>query len=921
MSEYVLWFEDADAITQDLVGGKGINLSKLAVAGFRVPPGFLLTTEAYTLFTAQNGLGDKISTILAGIDYSDAPQVERETASIRDLIDATPLPAVVHEQLLAAYAKLGTDPYVAVRSSGTAEDLPGASFAGLHDTFLDVNGVAALAAAVKGCWASLWTARATSYRQQNNFDHDAAALCAVVQMMISSEASGVMFTANPLTASTEEFTINSSWGLGEAVVQGIVTPDEFTVRHDPIVIRNKTLGEKGLRIDRNPDAASGTITTDVAEIDRGKFTLSDYQIVELTRLGLRVMECYGGIPQDIEWGLFEGQLYLLQSRPVTGVDFSWDECLDAAFAELEDSDDFVWTHAWADAVWTGAVTPLFYSHRANCNTRAYNFYAKLNGFDDGPAKMKVFKYHRGTAYFNSNYDVETVKAAALPIFRAGMLGYIPPAWHKDVMDAPLSIGGWLKLQARYYAMDPLRGGHYKFWKLLDDKYIFGDRWYPANLPELGTLSNAELKREIRKYCEEEAEYAADVGFGFVQHCRDAVALMNLMLNSWYDGENYTVLTDLMSGAMERTATVEESHRLYELSETIRNTPILLSTFRNTEGAGFFQACEDTEEGRAFLKEYQEFAEGSSWRGHAERDTYFARRGNDPGIDYRNFNAMLSTETPVHPEIREREINARRDAAYEDVIEHLKKKPLGFLRVEGFKILFSYVQRLVINRDQERWAIDRNTMCIKLLFEELGRRVHAKGLTNEFKDMYFLAQDELWDLYEGRGNQTLAQAKIAGRKKNWKRFGAGELDTPMYLQRRRSVHADNEIEDGSGVLRGNGTSAGTVTGVARCIRIVEDIGRLQPGEILVCVGTDPGWTPVFSIAKGIVHEGGGLLAHASCLAREYGLPAVQLPGAMKLIPDGAIITIRGDDGVVVLDESGADQPEMEDRRKIIMQINP
>lgn len=326
---YVLRFNDEAADDHGRVGGKGANLAKLTQAGFDVPPGFTVITDAYAEFIAANQLDEAIASRLSALSWSDPAELEKTLEDVRNLILAAPLPDGVAVAVESAYADLGGDePYVAVRSSGTAEDLADSSFAGLHDSFLDVKGREALLDAIKRCWASLWTARATSYRHDHGFDQSTVAIAVVIQTMVESDVSGVMFTGNPLTTATDEIVINASWGLGEAVVQGIVTPDEYTVRSRNGRVISHSIGEKLVRIVRDPAAASGTVTESVPEALQDARCLSDDEIAQLADLGRRIQTYYDGFPQDIEWALHDGWLYLLQSRPITGVEFSWDSDVD-----------------------------------------------------------------------------------------------------------------------------------------------------------------------------------------------------------------------------------------------------------------------------------------------------------------------------------------------------------------------------------------------------------------------------------------------------------------------------------------------------------------------------------------------------------------------------------------------------------------
>ncbi|ASJ04123.1 phosphoenolpyruvate synthase [Thermococcus barossii] len=335
MSEYkfIKWFEELGKGDVALVGGKGANLGEMTNAGIPVPPGFCVTAEAYKYFVENVKLEDGktlqewIMDVIAQTNVDDSKQLQENTAKIRQKIIELPMLPEIAEEIERAYKELSQRfnkeaVYVAVRSSATAEDLPEASFAGQQETYLDVYGVDDVIDKVKKCWASLWTARATFYRAKQGFDHSKVYLSAVVQKMVNSETSGVMFTANPVTNDRNEIMINASWGLGEAVVSGSVTPDEYIVEKGTWKIKEKFIAKKEVMVVRNPETGKGTVYVKVADYLGPEWVekqvLTDEQIIEVAKIGAKIEEHYGW-PQDIEWAYDkdDGKLYIVQSRPIT----------------------------------------------------------------------------------------------------------------------------------------------------------------------------------------------------------------------------------------------------------------------------------------------------------------------------------------------------------------------------------------------------------------------------------------------------------------------------------------------------------------------------------------------------------------------------------------------------------------------------
>jgi rifampicin phosphotransferase len=898
----IIWFADTDATQIELTGGKGANLARLTADGFNVPPGFVVSTAAYASFVCC--VQPIIDGLLSGVDFADPAAVETATAKIRETILDAEIPEQIAADLRDAYRLLGLDGFVAVRSSGTAEDLADASFAGLHDTFLDVHGGEEVVRAVKRCWASMWTARATSYRQDKGFAHNQARIAVVVQSMVESEVAGVLFTANPLTSATDEFVINASWGLGEAVVSGLVNPDEFTVAASDGQVLEKHLGSKAVRFVRDPALRTGTVQQESDAPDREIFCLTNAQVGALATLGRQVLDYYDGIPQDIEWGYAEDAFYLLQSRPITGVDFSWDTDVDTW--QIHEFDrDTVWTRAWADSNWTGAKTPMFYSLRAYSMTHGETATNQRRGLNKTAARPYL-RYYKAEVYYNCDLDREVVVATTPKMFRPLLpdLNFIPPSWQEGVLNAEFDIVAWLKMQARI----ALLGGEHAPHNCMNAcrAYIADTSWHPSNLPNLTALSDNELKQMIRRFNEAEAQYCDDVWFLFLQHARDALCLLPILLQKWYP-DDPLIVHDLLAGNTSPSRTLMDNAALWRLAEQIRHSPTLRRAFDKHQDSEFFEALETFDEGGVFLADYAEFLYDSGFRGHADRDMIFPRRVEDPSIDYRNFRSLLSVQSPVRPEDREAAVNTRREAAVVRVAAALQQQPFGSLKADGFKALIAYIHEFIVLRDNQRWSLDRLTLSTKMVIEELARRGRARGLLAGDQDHYFLAKDEFYELLDGRASMPLVRAKIAARRSNWQRNENKVADLPLFMQYGRpadlAIAASASL--GAGPLQGIPTSRGSVTGKARIVRTQKEIGTVQSGEILICNSTDPGWTPVFMVVNGVVTETGGMLSHASCLSREYGLPSVQIADAMQLIPDGATITIHGDTGQVVINDQDSD----------------
>jgi pyruvate,water dikinase len=898
-TRHVLDFGDTLATEPELVGGKGANLGRLASAGFNVPAGFTVTTDAYREFVAASGLQQTVLDHLAAFDYGDLEALERDTARLRAAFTDAPIPQQLTDAVTEALEKLGTDTHVAVRSSGTAEDLAEASFAGQHDTYLDVRGTPEVLDAVRRCWASMWTARAVAYRHHNGIDSTTIAVAVVVQTMVSSEVSGVLFTGNPMTAATDEMVINASWGLGEAIVSGLTQPDEYVLTWRTLKIKDRALGGKSIQIVRSP-SGQGTVEQEVAPDDRARHCLSDDQAAALGRLGRQVTEYYAGIPQDIEWALVGDDVYLLQARPITGVRFSWDEQVDGW--QPHPQDDVVWTRSWADA-YNGPATPLFYSYRIRSYCEGADRAMHVYGLTE-LARKQWFKYHRGVPYYQGDLEAPQMVRHLPRGYRLLIAEMMTPATREATLAAPWKLRPFLRTQARGFIWDEWHS-MFTFLKALTRHVYEDDTAYIDGLPaeELRALSDDELVRHSADLVEHESEYCRNafqmmvpmaLGFGF----------FNDLLKRWYHGDNPNVATELMTGTPKRTATSVENLELWHLVTKIRSNASLRALFDEHHGGAFFEAAAQHDEGgREWTAEYNAFLARHAHRGHSERDIYHPRRSDDPTIDYNAITTMLSVGPDYDPEAAEERANRRREVALAEVLANMRRGPTGRAKATLFTRFYDQLMKGLILRDDERYFIDRLTMSIRRAFLEIGARLTERGAFDSIEDVFFLTVQENYDLLRGNNNPTLTRAKIAGRRANYLEVESRSVQRPPHLQYNRPLDLTTEdIDDSSGTLRGTGTSGGTYTGRAHIIKQMKDIGQVQQGEILICNATDPGWTPVFLVIGAVVVETGGMLAHAACLAREYGFPAVQLPSALDRIPDGATITVNGDNGQVIVVEA-------------------
>ncbi|MCD6096313.1 MAG: phosphoenolpyruvate synthase, partial [Thermoprotei archaeon] len=324
----ILWFEELGKEDVPLVGGKCANLGEMINAGIPVPPGFAITAYAYKRFIEETGIKDKINQVLSEVIKTRAPEEYEEASKrIRKMIEEAEMPDYIKEEIKKAYIELCKrvglkEPKlpVAVRSSATAEDLPDASFAGQQETYLNVVGVEDVLDKVKKCWSSLFTPRAIFYRDEKGFKHEKVLISVAVQKMVNAKAAGVMFTLHPVTGDESKIVIEGNWGLGESVVSGSVTPDEYVVDKSTMKIVEKRIAKKTVWSTRDPKTGETEIVPLPEELQE-KPCLTDEEVIELAKLAIKIQEHYGR-HMDIEWAIdkdlpFPENVFIVQARPET----------------------------------------------------------------------------------------------------------------------------------------------------------------------------------------------------------------------------------------------------------------------------------------------------------------------------------------------------------------------------------------------------------------------------------------------------------------------------------------------------------------------------------------------------------------------------------------------------------------------------
>jgi pyruvate,water dikinase len=890
MHTFLLSLNSPDATLAD-AGGKGMNLATLARAGFPVPGGFIIATAAYRAFISANGLAEWLRATASAAPVDDPAGLEATAQVIRARFAAGALPDGLADAVAAAYAGLGRPP-VAIRSSATAEDLPDMSFAGQQDTFLNVVGEMALLTAVIGCWSSLWTARAIAYRARNGIPHDDVALAVVVQTMVQSEAAGVLFTANPLTGKRSETVIDATLGLGEALVAGHVAPDNYVVDTAAGQITGKTLGAKAIAI--RGQAGGGTIMTHEAAGDRQ--ALPDPAILELARLGAAVeARLFPGQPQDIEWAWAEDKLYLLQSRAITSL-YPLPDARRTPRTPLQVLFSLSHVQGMLDP-----FTPL------GQDAIRLVLIALLHAF----GYRYRLEHQRELVVAGERIYINCTPALRHPTFRRVLmsaLGFIEPGAQRAVcslLDEPaLALAG-----------APLG---------LRDVLRLARRLFPALRVLFTALRRPAASRAAARQLVETAVSDLDRRF-------QAATSLAERLKVWQAGLDFitqTAFPRIFPVVVAGMGSFFQLRRLvaHELGsdrlalEVARGLPHNVTTEMDLalwDVAQQIQAAATPEAAAAFMAaapsdlaaDYQAgrlppvaqtalagFLACYGFRGLAEIDLGRPRWRENPAHIMQLVQNYARISDPAQaPDAVFSRGTAAAGAAIAQIgqaIRHPVKRRLA-------RFLAGRMRALAGLREFPKFMLIRLMSLIREGMLQSGRELVTAGALDQADDVFFLRYEQLEAL--ARGEPGDWREIVSQNRRAYGRELLRKQIPRILLSDGRAFYEGLAAgdADAAGALVGSPVSPGVVEGV---VHVVFDprTAQLAPGEILVCPGTDPAWTPLFLSAGGLVMEMGGLMTHGSVVAREYGIPAVVgVHEATRRLKTGQRVRVDGSAGWVIV----------------------
>ncbi|MEU5286820.1 rifamycin-inactivating phosphotransferase [Streptomyces sp. NPDC020755] len=877
---YVLDLSEVDETRVAVVGGKGAHLGGLArIEGIRVPDGFCVTTDAFRRAMAEVPSIDGRLDELSRLNPEDREEIRTLSARIRRSIEETAVPGDIAAAITGSTVRFGEQAAYAVRSSATAEDLPTASFAGQQDTYLNVLGTASVLQHISRCWASMFTERAVIYRQRNGIDHRTVHMAVVVQRMVFPRASGVLFTADPVTGNRKVATVDAGFGLGEALVSGLVNPDVFTVRDGEVTTR--TIAAKERAVEALP--AGGTREVAVGTQQRDRPALTDEQAVRLVGLGRRI-EAHFGRPQDIEWCLVDDGFRIVQSRPITTlfplpVIENGDEGNDdGENTDGGDGRNRVYVSVGHQQMMTDPMKPL--------------------GYSMWQLTAMVPMQEAGGRLF-----VDVTPRLASPASRDSLLDAMGKGdpLVRDALETVLERDGFVPSLPDAAPVGPPSTGA--------PAPIETDPAVVTALIERSRTSVAALERDIRtkegpalfdfllEAFEEHKRVLADpLSMRALMAGMDATWWLNDRLLEWLGEKN---VADTLTLSAPDNITSEMGLALLDVADVIRPLPEVLAFLRDTEHL----------DDATFLDELAKTGGGGEARDAIEAylDRYGMRCVGEIDITRPRWRERPTTLVPVildhvrnfGPGAAERRFEQGRRKARQkeqDVLSRLRALPDGDRKADETQRMIDRVRTFIGYREYPKYGIvSRYFVYKRALLAEAERLVRDQVLDQK-EDAFYLTFQELHEaVRSNRADERLIQR----RKEAFRSYHA--LTPPRVLT------SDGEAVTGAyrrddvpaGALTGLPVSAGTVEGRARVILDMAE-ADLEAGDILVTTFTDPSWSPLFVGIAGLVTEVGGLMTHGAVVAREYGLPAVVgVERATRLIRDGQRIRVHGTDGYVEL----------------------
>jgi len=867
MSSLVLSFQEIDKPQFLLVGGKGTNLGELSkVQGIQVPEGFCITTVGYRKALEKNEAFQALLDQLTMLKIDDRDQIGEISRKIRQIIMEAEIPSDVVKAVADYLSKYGDEHAYAVRSSATAEDLPYASFAGQQDTYLNIIGVDSILQHISKCWASLFTDRAVIYRMQNGFDHAQVYLSVIIQKMVFPQASGILFTADPITSNRKIISIDASFGLGEALVSGLVSADCYKVQEDKIVdkmIATKKLAIYGLK-------EGGTETLQINPNRQKAQTLTDGQILQLARIG-RKIESHFGQPQDIEWCLVDDTFYIVQSRPITTL---------FPIPEANDQENHVYVSVGHQQMMTDSMKPLGLSIFL-LTTPAPMVKAGGRLFVD-VTHMLASSDSRNKIIDALGQSDPLIKDALMTIIERG--DFIKSFPNNNEEQNPGKSNEGMSFSGFQVQIE-------NNLKVVFESIKSSQESIEELKQNIQTKSGSDLIEFIKEDIPQLKKFLFDPRMGVIMDAMDASTWINEKMSKWLGEKN---VADILSQSVPNNITSEMGLELLDVADVIRPYPEVIDYLQHVKDDNFLDDLEKFDGGQNARDAIVTYLNKYGMRCVGEIDITKTRWSEKP---ITLVPIILNNIKNFEPSASKQKFEQGLRVALkkeQELLERLKQLPDGEQKAKETKQMIDLIRNFIGFREYPKYGMISRYFVYKQALLKEAEKLVQEEVIHEKEDIYYLTLEELGEVI--RTNKLDYQI-VSNRKDEYKLY---EKLTPP-----RVITSDGEIIMGeykrenipTDAIIGLPVSSGIIEGRARVILNIKD-ANLEAGDILVTAFTDPSWTPLFVSINGLVTEVGGLMTHGAVIAREYGLPAVVgVENATKLIKDGQRIRVHGTEGYI------------------------
>lgn len=896
MNKFIFTQEEAAFLDPALLGGKAANLAWMSRESLPVPRWWVISTQAFTeqLADLSEGINQQLATLN---DPADTARVDALSAHIRERILALPLSARLSVEIKTTLGQTVEQGFYAVRSSVLGEDAAGASFAGQMDSYLFQRGQASIIESIKKVFASAFNTRALQYRLTKGIALTDIRAAVIVQEMIEGDVSGVMFTAHPINGNRQQMLISAAWGTGEGIVSGICNTDEFTVGHSGNFIE-KIINEKDCAIVFDTDKGLGTREVTIDAPQSLTACLDDATVLALRDMGNRIAQLKR-YPQDIEWAVCKGEVFILQTRPITRL---------PAPATPTDK-RVVFDNSNIQESYCGVTTPLTFSFANRAYTSVYEQTMRLLGVPEKTLQANrdlfanLLGLVRGRVYYNINNWYRAL--LFLPAFKTNkadmerMMGLQDPVdlvedkklglWQKLAL-LPQLFGALFRLQRGFRRMDKL---------VLEFRTMFDRVYHSVPRAQLHTQTMGDLF-ELAGRLEREltSRWTTPIVNDFY------VMMMNGRVHRTLEKagfEHVSVLQNNLLSGEEGIESTEPTKLLLRMCDILRLRPVLRELVAHGKNEALLSQIQRHDD--AFYRLCLEYIEkyGDRTIGELKLESITLRQ--DTSFMFAVLKNFLSRDDLSLATLAANEARFRHEAE-EQAFGTIAQK-LGNRTLKKFKRDLARLRDAIRNRENMRLARTRTFGLYRDIFLEMGRQFELYGQLDAARDIFYVGYDELWAYYDGRAIQTDLRAMVSSRKAEYTAYEKEDLPHhfwtygPVYLNNTYVYpFAENETFSTGAEMKGTGCYPGIVEQPIRLIFSPEDELSLN-GQILCTVRTDPGWAPLFPTAGGILVERGSTLSHSAVVARELGIPAiVGIPGLTKIVRDQERVRMDGATGTVI-----------------------